>query len=138
MWYRPLTLEHALDLKAKYPYAKLIVGNTEVGIEMRLKRLQYRVLVSVTHVPELNVLNVKDDRLEIGAAVRLSDFLSVIRKVVTERAAHETLSCRAFIEQLKWFARTQIRNATSIGGNICTASPISYLNPLWMAVGANY
>ncbi|XP_016182608.1 xanthine dehydrogenase 1 [Arachis ipaensis] len=138
MWYRPLTLQHALDLKAKYPDAKLIVGNSEVGIEMRLKRLQYRVLVSVTHVPELNVLNVKDDGLEIGAAVRLSDLLSVLRKVVTERDVHETSSCRALIEQLKWFAGTQIRNAASIGGNICTASPISDLNPLWMAVGANF
>ena len=138
MWYRPLTLQHALDLKAKYPNAKLLVGNTEVGIEMRLKRMQYRVLISVTHVPELNALDVKDDGLEIGAAVRLSDLLNFFRKVVTERAAHEIVSCKAFIEQLKWFAGTQIRNAASIGGNISTASPISDLNPLWMAVGAKF
>ncbi|XP_027342143.1 xanthine dehydrogenase 1-like isoform X4 [Abrus precatorius] len=99
MWYRPLTLQHVLDLKAKYPDAKLLVGNTEVGIEMRLKRMQYRVLISVMHVPELNILDAKDDGLEIGAA---------------------------------------IRNAASIGGNICTASPISDLNPLWMAARAKF
>ncbi|XP_027342144.1 xanthine dehydrogenase 1-like isoform X5 [Abrus precatorius] len=138
MWYRPLTLQHVLDLKAKYPDAKLLVGNTEVGIEMRLKRMQYRVLISVMHVPELNILDAKDDGLEIGAAVRLSDLLNFFRKVVTERAAHETSSCKAFIEQLKWFAGTQIRNAASIGGNICTASPISDLNPLWMAARAKF
>ncbi|KAK7261545.1 hypothetical protein RIF29_27859 [Crotalaria pallida] len=138
MWFRPLTLQHVLDLKAKNPGAKLVVGNTEVGIEMRLKRMQYKVLISVMHVPELNALDVKDDGLEIGAAVRLSDLLNIFRKVVTERAAHETLCCKAFIEQLKWFAGTQIRNAASVGGNICTASPISDLNPLWMATRAMF
>ncbi|KAG4384759.1 hypothetical protein GLYMA_13G340300v4 [Glycine max] len=138
MWYRPLTLQHVLDLKAKYTDAKLLVGNTEVGIEMRLKRMPYRVLISVMHVPELNVLGAKDDGLEIGAAVRLSDLMNFFKKVVTERAAHETLSCKAFIEQLKWFAGTQIRNAASVGGNICTASPISDLNPLWMAARAKF
>ncbi|KAK7402210.1 hypothetical protein VNO78_14292 [Psophocarpus tetragonolobus] len=138
MWYRPLTLQHVLDLKAKYTDAKLIVGNTEVGIEMRLKRMPYRVLISVMHVPELNVLDAKDDGIEIGAAVRLSDLMIFFKKVATERAAHETLSCKAFIEQLKWFAGTQIRNAASVGGNICTASPISDLNPLWMAARAKF
>ncbi|KAK7335800.1 hypothetical protein VNO80_27854 [Phaseolus coccineus] len=138
MWYRPLTLQHVLDLKAKYDNAKLLVGNTEVGIEMRLKRMPYRVLISVMHVPELNVLDAKDDGIEIGAAVRLSDLMTFLKKAANERAAHETLSCKAFIEQLKWFAGTQIRNAASVGGNICTASPISDLNPLWMAAGAKF
>ncbi|KAI9110887.1 hypothetical protein K1719_018007 [Acacia pycnantha] len=137
-WYRPLNLQHVLDLKAKYPDSKLLVGNTEVGIEMRLKRMQYQVLISVMHVPELNALIVKQDGLEIGAAVRLSGLLSFLRKVIIERAAHETVSCKAFIEQLKWFAGTQIRNVASVGGNICTASPISDLNPLWMAAGAMF
>nr|KYP58492.1 Xanthine dehydrogenase [Cajanus cajan] len=138
MWYRPLTLQHLLDLKAKYADAKLLVGNSEVGIEMRLKRMSYWVLISVMHVPELNVLDAKDDGIEIGAAVRLSDLLNFFRKVATERAVHETSSCKAFIEQLKWFAGTQIRNVASVGGNICTASPISDLNPLWMAARAKF
>ncbi|KAL5766596.1 hypothetical protein ACOSP7_017213 [Xanthoceras sorbifolium] len=137
-WYRPLQLQHVLDLKAKYPDAKLLVGNTEVGIEVRLKRMNYQVLISVTHVPELNVLSVTDDGLEIGAAVRLTELLNTLRKVVMERAEHETSSCKAFIEQLKWFAGTQIKNVASVGGNICTASPISDLNPLWMASSAKF
>ncbi|KAJ4844013.1 hypothetical protein Tsubulata_010790 [Turnera subulata] len=137
-WYRPLTLQHLLALRAKYPNAKLLVGNTEVGIEMRLKGIRYDALISVTHVPELNTLSVKDDGLEIGAAVRLTELLQTFRKVVIERDPHETSSCKAFIEQLKWFAATQIRNVASVGGNVCTASPISDLNPLWMASRAEF
>lgn len=137
-WYRPLSLKQLLELRTRYPNGKLLVGNTEIGIEMRLKRMQYDVLVSVTHVPDLNILNVKVDGLEIGAAVRLSELLSVLRKVVMERDSCETSSCRAFIEQLKWFAGTQIKNVASVGGNICTASPISDLNPLWMVSRAEF
>ena len=137
-WYRPLSLQHVLELKTRHPEAKLVVGNTEVGIEMRLKKMQYKVLISVAQVPELNIINVKEDGLEIGAAVKLSELLGVLRRVSTNRASHEVSSCKALIEQIKWFAGTQIKNVASVGGNICTASPISDLNPLWMAAGAKF
>ncbi|XVF69650.1 hypothetical protein PTKIN_Ptkin11bG0098700 [Pterospermum kingtungense] len=137
-WYRPLTLKHVLELKEKYPNAKFLIGNTEVGIEMRLKKMRYQVLISVTYVPELNILNVKEDGIEIGAAVRLTELLNLLREVVAQRPAHETSACKAFIEQLKWFAGTQIKNVASVGGNVCTASPISDLNPLWMAARAKF
>ncbi|KAL1832088.1 hypothetical protein ACET3Z_001739 [Daucus carota] len=137
-WYRPSRLSHVLDLRSRYPDAKLVVGNTEVGIEMRLKRIHYPVLISVTHVPELNLVNVTENGLEIGSSVRLSEFLEILQKVTKQRASHETSACRAFIEQIKWFAGKQIRNVASVGGNICTASPISDLNPLWMAAGATF
>ncbi|CAG7859685.1 unnamed protein product [Brassica rapa] len=138
IWYRPVRLQYLLRLKAKHPEAKLVVGNTEVGIEMRLKRLQYQVLIYVGQVPELNTVNVNDSGVEIGSALRLSELLRLFKNVVKERPAHETSACKAFIEQLKWFAGTQIRNVASVGGNICTASPISDLNPLWMASRAEF
>ncbi|KAF5956835.1 hypothetical protein HYC85_004060 [Camellia sinensis] len=137
-WYRPLRLQHVLDLKSRYLDAKLVIGNTEIGIEMWLKGIQYQFLVCVACVPELNKLSVKNDGLEIGAEVRLSELLKVFRKANKERADHETSSCKAFIEQIKWFAGTQIKNVVSVGGNIYTASPISNLNPLWMAGGAKF
>jgi xanthine dehydrogenase/oxidase len=52
------------------------------------------------------------------------------------RPSHQTSTCQAIINQLHWFAGTQIRNTASIGGNVCTGSPISDLNPIWMAAGA--
>ncbi|MCD7466863.1 xylitol dehydrogenase [Datura stramonium] len=133
-WYRPLKLLHLLDLKARFPEARLVVGNSEVGTEVRLKR----VLISVAHVPELNHIRVEDDGLEIGAAVKLSQLVDVLKKVRHERPEYETSSCRALIDQIKWFGGTQLRNVASVGGNICTASPISDLNPLWIAAGAKF
>ncbi|KAL0419584.1 UNVERIFIED_CONTAM: Xanthine dehydrogenase 1 [Sesamum radiatum] len=137
-WYRPLKLQHVFDIKARYPDAKLVVGNSEVGIETRLKSFHYPVLIHVAHVPELNQLIIKDEGLEIGAAVKLSELVKVLKVVLDQRSPFETSSCRSILEQLKWFAGMQIRNVASVGGNICTASPISDLNPLWMAAGARF
>ncbi|KAK1313897.1 Xanthine dehydrogenase 1 [Acorus calamus] len=137
-WYRTLKLQHLLDLKSKYPDAKLVVGNSEVGIEMNLKNLKYEVLISVAHVPELSALHIMNGGLEIGSAVRLTELQNFLKKLIAERDSHETSSCKALIEQLKWFAGKQIKNVASVGGNICTASPISDLNPLWMAARAKF
>ncbi|WVZ57391.1 hypothetical protein U9M48_007782 [Paspalum notatum var. saurae] len=137
-WYRPLKLTQLLHLKSCYPDAKLIIGNSEVGVETKFKNAQYKVMISVTHVPELNTLKVKEDGIHIGSAVRLAQLQKFLKKVTEEHDLPETSSCQAIIRQLKWFAGTQIRNVASVGGNICTASPISDLNPLWMAVGAKF
>ena len=45
-------------LKAEFPDARLVVGNTEVGIEMKFKDARYPVLIGVTHIPELNRMEV--------------------------------------------------------------------------------
>lgn len=39
--------------------------------------------------------------------------------------APQTSTLRAVVEQLRWFAGPPIRNGAGLGGNICTASPIS-------------
>ena len=54
----PVSLEGLLDIKAKHNAAKLVVGNTEVGIELKFKHAGYLVLVGTTHVPELNTIEV--------------------------------------------------------------------------------
>jgi xanthine dehydrogenase/oxidase len=53
-WHRPTSLSRLLELKAQHPTAKLVVGNTEVGIEMKFKAANYPVVVSPAAVPELN------------------------------------------------------------------------------------
>jgi xanthine dehydrogenase/oxidase len=137
-WYRPMKLKQVLHLKSCYSNAKLIIGNSEVGVETKFKNAQYEVMISVTHVPELNILEVKEDGIHIGSSVRLAQLQNFFKKIIAERESHETSSCQAILRQLKWFAGTQIRNVASVGGNICTASPISDLNPLWMATCARF
>lgn len=55
---RPLSLEALFSLKSRYNHAKLVVGNTEVGIEMKYKSMVYPHLIGATHIPELNRIEV--------------------------------------------------------------------------------
>lgn len=46
----------------------------------------------------------------------------------------KTKGFKALLENIKWFAGHQIRNVASLSGNIVTGSPISDLNPVFMAL----
>ena len=44
-WYTPSTLDELLALKAEHPGAKIVVGNTELGVEMKFKNCHYPVMI---------------------------------------------------------------------------------------------
>ncbi|ONL99114.1 Xanthine dehydrogenase 1 [Zea mays] len=78
-WYRPLKLKQLLHLKSCYLDAKLIIGNSEVGVETKFKNAQYKVLIAVTHIPELNTLKAKEDGIHIGSAAhRREDDIALV------------------------------------------------------------
>ncbi|KAK9861190.1 hypothetical protein WJX84_010543 [Apatococcus fuscideae] len=135
-WHRPLTLERLLMLREQYPEGKIVVGNTEIGIEMKYGRKTYPIFIAATHVAELNSMEVGPEGLTVGAAVTLSRLMRKLKQLVADRPKHETRTFQAMGEQMKYFAGNQIRNTASVGGNICTASPISDLNPIYMSTGS--
>ncbi|KAK6183872.1 hypothetical protein SNE40_006452 [Patella caerulea] len=135
-WYRPVTLTDLLDLKEEYPDSKIIIGNTEVGIESRFKNMKYPVLINASHVPELTDINFTEDGIKFGASVTLSKVEEVLEKAKEELPEARCRIFTAVAEMLKWFAGKQIRNTAAVGGNIMTASPISDLNPLFQASSA--
>ncbi|KAJ8399470.1 hypothetical protein AAFF_G00411820 [Aldrovandia affinis] len=135
LWIQPSSLLELLELKAQYPAAKLVVGNSEVGIEMKFKNLLYPVILALASIPELNVVQHMEGGIVFGAACSLTLLGEVLRGSVRDLPSHQTKVFRAVLEQLRWFAGQQIRNVAAVGGNIMTASPISDLNPVFMAAG---
>uniref|UniRef100_A0A672VB00 Xanthine dehydrogenase/oxidase n=1 Tax=Strigops habroptila TaxID=2489341 RepID=A0A672VB00_STRHB len=136
MWIQPTTLKELVALKSQYPNAKLVVGNTEVGIEMRLKNMLYPVIIAPAWISEMNAVQHTETGVTFGAACSLSSIEEVLRKAVAELPPYKTEVFQAVLEQLRWFAGPQIRNVAALGGNIMTASPISDLNPVLMASGS--
>uniref|UniRef100_A0A8C0FTK1 Xanthine dehydrogenase/oxidase n=1 Tax=Bubo bubo TaxID=30461 RepID=A0A8C0FTK1_BUBBB len=136
MWIQPTTLKELVALKSQYPNAKLVVGNTEVGIEMRLKNMLYPVIIAPAWISEMNAVQHTETGVTFGAACTLSSVEEVLRKVVAELPPYKAEVFQAVLEQLRWFAGPQIRNVAALGGNIMTASPISDLNPVLMASGS--
>jgi xanthine dehydrogenase/oxidase len=138
-WHRPSTLAQLLALKQTFPKAKLITGNTEVGIETRFKHFEYPNLIHTAAVPELGALEtLADGSVHVGGGVTLTRLEHHLEHMLADAsvAAFATRGFRAIVEMLKWFASGQIRNVASLAGNLCTASPISDLNPVLMSLGA--
>ena len=51
IWFRPCSLDELLKLKLTYrESAKIVVGNTELGVEMRVKRCLYPIMIQPTKV----------------------------------------------------------------------------------------
>lgn len=135
-WYRPTELETLVALKEKYPDAKIVVGNTEVGIEIKFKHFLYPIIIMPNLIPELNKIIDTDSSLIIGAAVTFREIENVLIKVIDVLPQYKTRALITINKMLHYFAGRQIRNVASIGGNIMTGSPVSDLNPMLMALKA--
>eukprot|EP00761_Pharyngomonas_kirbyi_P013987 gb/GECH01014017.1/.p1 GENE.gb/GECH01014017.1/~~gb/GECH01014017.1/.p1 ORF type:complete len:1345 (+),score=341.46 gb/GECH01014017.1/:1-4035(+) len=138
-WFRPVNLNQLMQIKKEYgKNLKMIVGNTEVGIEMKARGLQspYNVLVGVSHIPELNKITESEKGIIVGSSVTLNRFMEFLQDF-REREPIKGKTYSAFLEQLHWFAGKQIRNMASLGGNIATGSPISDLNPVFCALNCS-
>mmetsp|Transcript_34636 Transcript_34636/g.58034 ORF Transcript_34636/g.58034 Transcript_34636/m.58034 type:complete len:1370 (-) Transcript_34636:596-4705(-) len=137
-WFKPTNLADLLKLKELYPTAKLIVGNSEIGIEMKFKNAGYPTHISTAAIRELNEVKDTPEGLVIGGSVTIQRIWDTIKQIKSERPEYETECLRALESNIKWFAGTQIRSVASIAGNIVTASPISDLNPVHMAAGTTF
>ena len=132
-WYRPVTVDQLLALKSAFPDAKLIGGSTETQIEIKFKAMRYDPSVYVGDIPELRQYSFKDDHLEIGANVSLTDLEHICDEAVERYGRVKGQPYIAIKKQLRYFAGRQIRNVASPAGNLATASPISDLNPVFVA-----
>eukprot|EP01135_Chromosphaera_perkinsii_P009387 Nk52_evm63s1737 gene=Nk52_evmTU63s1737 len=135
-WYLPFSLSDLLDLKAEFPAAKIVCGNTEVGIETKFKGMKYPVLLNGANVDELRIIKEDESGVEVGSSVTLNELENYLHEMVGRIPAENAHNARAILENLKWFAGKQVRNVGVVGGNIATASPISDLNPLFVCIGS--
>lgn len=132
-WYRPSTLQQLLEIKNAYPQAKLIGGSTETQIEIKFKAMQYTASVYVGDIPELRTYSFYDDHLEIGGNVALTDLEDICDEAVKHYGPVKSQPFKAIKKAIRYFAGRQIRNVGTPAGNLATASPISDLNPVFVA-----
>ncbi|WEW60811.1 xanthine dehydrogenase [Emydomyces testavorans] len=132
-WYRPVTLRQLLEIKDTCPDAKIIGGSTETQIEIKFKAMEYADSVYVGDIPELRQYCFTDDGLELGGNVSLTDLENICDEAIERFGPVRGQPFTAIKKQIRYFAGRQIRNVASPAGNIATASPISDLNPVFVA-----
>lgn len=136
VWYRPTNLTELLDLKHKFPDAKIVVGNTEVGVEVKFKHMLYPVIVQPIAIQEMIQIDVTDAGLRVGASVTLTELQEVLQRQIKIHKEYKTRTFAAMADMLNWFAGKQIRSVGALGSNIMTGSPISDMIPILMAIKA--
>uniref|UniRef100_A0A8C4EZG5 Xanthine dehydrogenase/oxidase n=1 Tax=Dicentrarchus labrax TaxID=13489 RepID=A0A8C4EZG5_DICLA len=117
VWLQPDSLDEFLRLKWEHPDARVVVGNTEVGIEVKFKNMVYPVILAPAFIPELNTVTHTEDGVVFGAACTLSHMGAVLKEMVKTLPPHQNEVFLAVLEQLLYF------------------HPISDLNPVFMAAG---
>lgn len=137
-WIKPTTLNELLSiLKSFHGNCKIVVGNTEIGIETKFKHSVYPRLISPSpSIKSLFNFEKSDLALTIGSCVPLSTIQRECEKLADESSKDFQRLARPISQMLRWFASTQIRNVACLGGNLATASPISDMNPMLACLNA--
>ncbi|KAG6916535.1 hypothetical protein DXG01_006418 [Tephrocybe rancida] len=140
VWLRPTTLDQLVDVCQALPNVKLVGGSSEIQIEVKMKAQAYPVSVYISDIPELFSITLPTPSipsLTFGANLPLAELELLCQTLLSSPDPSYAIGpLDAIRTQLRYFAGWQIRNVASVGGNIATASPISDLNPVWVAVGA--
>ena len=110
----PRSLEEALEI-LRAGNVTVLAGGTDVMPQTQAGRLSFQpVLMNVRRVPELEGIAAEGGTLRIGALVTITQLLE--SALVRERLGLLWQAC-------DHFASDQIRNAATLGGNVCNASP---------------
>ena len=123
---RPETLADALRLLHADPGATLLAGSTDWGVEVNLRGARAASVIAIDRLPELRGLVVDADRIEIGAALTLTE--------IEQRLGG---SVPLLAQMFPQFASRLIRNGATLGGNLGTGSPIGDSPPVLLALEAS-
>ena len=129
---RPESLAGVFDALERHPGAVLLGGGTDLMVYANQRHARYPALVSLAAVPELSVIDWRDDEVVIGAGVSLSHLESHLDRAP---GTHQG-ELRVLRELLPLFSSRLIRNRATLGGNLGTASPIGDSPPALLALDA--
>ncbi len=124
-YFLPKNLHDALGIKQTYPNILVVNGATDVAVRQNKSGIYPTSILDLSMVQEIKQLRTTKGSFMIGAACSVEVLRKLVKKKYTE-----------FSPILEHFASQQIRNIASIGGNLCTASPIGDLLPVLQVLNA--
>jgi xanthine dehydrogenase small subunit len=123
---RPAGLRAALELLAARPDARVVAGSTDWGVELNIRHARAALTIGVERLEELREFSFGLDRIDLGAALSLSEIESRLDGRVP-----------LLSDLFPQFASRLIRNGATLGGNLGTASPIGDAPPVLLALDAS-
>jgi xanthine dehydrogenase small subunit len=123
---RPADLAGVLELLATHPGTQLVAGSTDWGVELNIRHARAALTIGIDRLAELREFSFGPDRIDLGAALSLSEIESALDGRVPLLA-----------DVFPQFASRLIRNGATLGGNLGTASPIGDTPPALLALDAS-
>ncbi len=105
---------------------QFIAGGTDLNLQRSIINEKENNIICLSSIKELNFIKKFKEKMVLGGAVTIENFLDSVRSKMPE-----------LIEILQRFGSPQIRNQGTIGGNLCTSSPIGDLAPLLMVLNSD-
>ncbi len=105
---------------------QFIAGGTDLNLQRPIINEKENNIICLSSIKELNFIKKFKEKIVLGGAVTIENFLDSIRSRMPE-----------LIEILQRFGSPQIRNQGTIGGNLCTSSPIGDIAPLLMVLNSD-
>ena len=121
----PKKLEQLKTL-TKIKNFKFLAGGTDLNLKRPIINESENTIISLSSVEELKKVKISNNRILIGSSVTIETFLEIIEDKIPE-----------MIEILQRFGSPQIRNQGTIGGNLCTSSPIGDLAPVLLVLNSS-
>ncbi|KIX12375.1 FAD binding domain-containing protein [Dethiosulfatarculus sandiegensis] len=125
---RAETVNQALRAKASMGQsARFMAGGTDVMVLYRAGRLQFKSIISLRRVAELNQIKQYPDHIFLGAGVTLDQVLEspLLKKELP-----------SLVEAVATMGCTQMRNLATVGGNVMSAVSSADTIPVLLSLGA--
>ena len=120
-YFRPTSVQEAIELLQNNEDSKIVAGGTDVVIRLRAHMLKVDTLVDISAIPELKEIKVDGDNLVIGAGY---DLMSLSKNPLVKDSKWEIIAeCAGHVSS------TQVRNRATLGGNKVNASPSADTTP---------
>ena len=132
----PTSLEELVQHKKEYPSAAIVVGSSEVGIDLKYKGATLPAYISTHKVPELYHINLVDDNLVFGAATSLQDTIDFCDRVMPGLPEYKQRLLKELRQRLSVFSSTQIRNTACAVGNLVHAGAVTDMSNFLLATDA--
>ena len=124
-YYHPLKIEELKNL-TKIKNFRFLAGGTDLNLQRPIINEKENSIISLSSIEELKKIKIFNNKILLGSSVTIETFLDIIEDKIPE-----------MIEILKRFGSPLIRNQATIGGNLCTSSPIGDLAPVLLVLDSS-
>ncbi len=126
-YFRPATLDELWPLREANPGGRIVAGGTDLMVRVASRVERPGVMLSLRGIAELSGVEAEGDGVRIGAT-------TTIARIAGDPVLQERYP--VLVEAAGCLGSPQIRNAATVGGNLCNASPCADTAPPLLVLDA--